>query len=172
MRKLSFFEISLADSDFKIPAKENKLKDDANKAASLYIKSTDSEHAIDFSHKVFRWGGGLRVYAKLDKAEWGKHVHNWLLGVPKLSDREAIEQGIVHGVGVSFASKHLRILYPDRFATLDSVIERRLGYARNSAGYVRFLSDLNNFKKTNAIKHTIGDIEEAIYIAIKGPSAP
>jgi len=41
--------------------------------------------------------------------------------------------------GVSFASKHLRFLAPDRAVVLDSVLERGLGYAMNAAGYRRFL---------------------------------
>ena len=38
------------------------------------------------------------------------------------------------GLGVAFASKHLKFLVPSSAVVLDSVIESKLGYATNSAG--------------------------------------
>lgn len=44
-------------------------------------------------------------------------------------------------LGISYASKQLRVLLPDHAVILDSVIRTRLGYAESEKGYAEFLSD-------------------------------
>lgn len=167
MFKLSFFDVKLTQEHLTHTVEAGGLREKVDASRLAYLKSKAPRDAIAFSHAVFAWGGGLRVYGKLKKDEWHIHVHQWLQSVPHVSEQIAIEQGVKPGVGVSFASKHLRLLYPDRFVTLDSVIDNRLGYSRNPAGYMRFLSDLKAFKETHSLQCSLGDLEEAIFKAIK-----
>ncbi len=168
MKNLTFLDLRLDKKHLTNIVEAGGLREKVEVTRLAYLKSNKKKDAIAFSQAVFAWGRGDRVYGKLSKEKWHTHVHQWLQKVPKLSEREAIEQGIeLSGIGVSFASKHLRLLYPDRFATLDSVIDDRLGYSRNPAGYLRFLSDLKAFKDKYRLQYDIGDLEEAIFKAIK-----
>jgi hypothetical protein len=61
---------------------------------------------------------------------------------------EAIEYGIaIKGLAVSFASKHLRMMQPHRFAVLDEGIENGAGLAANPFGYRLVLAMLETFKR-------------------------
>jgi hypothetical protein len=44
----------------------------------------------------------------------------------------------VDGLGISFASKHLRLLFPEYCPVLDSILSCRLGYALTADGYGAF----------------------------------
>ena len=44
----------------------------------------------------------------------------------------------VKGLDVSFASKHLRLLFPEYCPVLDSILSCRLGYALTADGYGAF----------------------------------
>lgn len=63
----------------------------------------------------------------------------WLKGTAGASDEDAILGGTnILGLGVSFASKHLRMLAPEKYAVLDDVLSEGLGFALNSKGYRLF----------------------------------
>lgn len=167
MEKLSFNGVSFLRADALKGVDKSLKRTTADCAAKMFLEKPTRIRAGKFSEAVFDWGKGQRVYSKIDKDSWHKHVHSWLKAVPHLSDKEAIIHGNFKGVGVSFLSKHLRLLYPKRFVTLDSVLEAKLGYARNAAGYILFLRDLNSFKKLNRLKCDIGELESVIYEASK-----
>jgi hypothetical protein len=86
----------------------------------------------------------------------------------------------VKGLGISFASKHLKFLAPDGAVVLDSIIEEQLGYAKNLAGYATFLTDCHdilNACNQFGIRYTgwgaqgwrVSDVEMAIFQKIRGP---
>ena len=80
----------------------------------------------------------------------------------------AIEPGInIKGLGVSFASKHLRMLDPDRFAVLDEVLSDGLGFALNPKGYKLFMQLLQDFSKQNHIKHSLAELESGLFILVR-----
>src|SRR5690606_8551236 len=112
----------------------------------------DPGQAFEFSREVCAWGKGARVWGNLQRfhsrEKLGKEISAWLRAVGVASKpSEAIAPGTdIMGLGVSFASKHLRLLDPERFATLDEVISMGLGYALNSAGYNLWLHDLESLK--------------------------
>lgn len=150
---------------------KTKKRLEADEMAALFLREPSLENVSNFSLAVFRWGQqGMRVYSKLKKPDWNRHALGWLTKVPDLSAHEAIEASTFKGVGVSFLSKHLRILHPDRFVTLDSVIEDKLGYARNHAGYLLFLNDLLSLKEEHQLDCSLGDLEEAIYRIVRAGS--
>lgn len=87
----------------------------------------------------------------------------------------------INGLGVSFASKHLKFLDPERHVILDSIISENLGYPRDDegVGYAMFVSDCKEALKivrendtsypesAPAKEWRISDIEMAIYQKIR-----
>ena len=79
-------------------------------------------------------------------------------------DSNAIEGGCgIKGLGVSFASKHLRLLLPERYAVLDEVLSTGLGFALNPTGYALFMREIKRFKEKYSIRHSLAHIEWAIF---------
>jgi len=78
----------------------------------------------------------------------------------------------LNGLGVSFASKHLKFLDPERHVVLDSIIRKRLGYPDTSEGYYEFVSDCKDvlslvqgkgILRCDGKPFRIADVEMAIY---------
>ena len=106
------------------------------------------------------WGNLNRHYSPEILQEELRH---WLSGIAD-SDIDAIEGGLnIKGLGVSFASKHLRLLDPNRFAVLDDVLSVGLGFALNPAGYALFMRELKRFQEKYAISYPLAHIEWAIF---------
>ena len=131
--------------------------------------------SFEFSEAVCDWAlmggkvwGNLNRYYEPDAL--GKQLCSWFQVAKKTYDvEEAIKPGIaIKGLHVSFASKHIRVLWPQRFAVLDSVLSRELGFALNIAGYKLFLRMLREFKEQYGFKENIGTLEMGIYWFIKG----
>lgn len=108
--------------------------------------------AAEFSRQVCLWAGGARVWGKLmamNEYGPGQMLATWLNAVKagELDDEEAIAKGIeIPGLGVSFGSKHLRILQPERFAVLDEVLCDGFGFALNKKGFGFFLRELRGLQ--------------------------
>lgn len=105
--------------------------------------------ALTFCEGVCDWGDDKRgnILRNLRRYHPGEQLQNrlhaWLSRVRHLSAVQALQAGLaIKGLRVSFASKHLRMLEPGRFATLDGVLERGLGFALNPVGYRLFLDHL------------------------------
>lgn len=103
------------------------------------------------------------------KEQLESELNKWLLTA---KDQEntclAISPGVeIKGLGVSFASKHLRHLDPTRFAVLDDVISQGLGYALNPAGYNLFISDLRRLQQSHFPEFRIADIEAGLFVLIR-----
>jgi hypothetical protein len=83
----------------------------------------------------------------------------------------------LNGLAVSFASKHLKFLVPERAVVLDSSISERLGYPRTPDGYLAFLGDCRSILEhaTACNLHYTGwgkqwrvsDIEMAIFETLR-----
>jgi hypothetical protein len=133
-----------------------------------YLSSPNPIKALAFSEAVCTWGRGQRVFANL-KRHHGPALagimHHWLSQVESLSDQEAIQTGTdFKGLGVSFASKHLRMLIPQRFGVLDEVLSMGLGYAMNTAGFAFFMMDLRELKDKHGIRASLGQIEAGVFL--------
>lgn len=83
------------------------------------------------------------------------------------------------GLSVSFASKHLKFLSPDKAVVLDSIISENLGYPLKPSGYREFVDDCANVRDRAAkasIPYTgwgpsgwrVSDVEMAIFTKLKG----
>ncbi|TDX99329.1 hypothetical protein [Thiohalophilus thiocyanatoxydans] len=146
---------------------DEKTKHVENLGKSSNFK--DLSKTLYFSECVCDWGRGQRVWANLNRhhssSVLGQLLSKWLLSVKaRYGDLYAITLGTnIKGLGVSFASKHLRHLKPEKFPVLDSVLHQGLGYALNSAGYNLLISDLSRLKNENSLPYRIADIESGIF---------
>ena len=148
---------------------ETKEVEKRGKALARNFTATSS---LQISEAVCNWASmGKRVWANLnsrhahDSTALGKELCAWFQAVKrKRAVEEAIQRGIdIDGLGVSFASKHLRVLWPHRFAVLDRVLSEELGFALNVAGYKLFLRMLCEFKEQYGFKENLGTLEGGIY---------
>ena len=135
------------------------------------------EQASAFSKLVCYWGGGGRVWGKLkagNQGDPGKVVARWLNAVKagKLDDEAAIEAGCaIAGLGVSFASKHLRMLQPKRFAVLDKVLSDGFGFALNRKGFALFLRELRTLqaalKERSGLDIDVATLEAGLFMLVR-----
>ena len=136
-----------------------------------FLARPTTEAARAFCEAVCVWGRGQRVLGKLSAFHGdalGAHVRDWLIRVPDLDALDAIAAGIeIRGLAVSFASKHLRLLQPERFPVLDEVLEAGLGIARNPAGYRLFTQMLSDFLIEHQLQETIAVTEGAIFMLVR-----
>ena len=143
------------------------------RGAALARNLTPSD-AYDFSQAVCAWARtGGRVWGKLNKHpphDLGQQLCDWFEVVltPRTDVATAISCGCaIKGLNVSFASKHLRMLQPKRFAVLDSVLSRELGFALNPVGYAFFLRELRAFRQGAQLRSSLGALESGLYLLVK-----
>ena len=115
---------------------------------------------------------GCMVWALLvqyNPDDLGKKLSRWFkIAINTTDVKTALAPGLaIKGLRVSFASKQLRILQPKRFAVLDSVLSRELGFALKPAEYVRFLDELREFRRRYDLRKSIGILENGLYRLIK-----
>ena len=144
------------------------------------IAAAQPKDALTFSQAVCAWGGGTRVFSKMmaahpgrgEQRALGEQILAWLARASQndCSVREAITLGAaIHGLGVSFASKHLRMFLPGRYVTLDEIIAAGVGYAPTAAGYSLFMTELLqlrerlNMRDPRWDRRSAGDLENAIF---------
>ena len=158
-------------------AKTNSFTAEVEAKAQEYLSSPSRELALAFSDMVCTWGRGHRVWGNLDRHNNGDlatPLHEWLLGVrggysveEAVTPRSEDFAGMPKGLAVSFASKHLRMLDPFRFATLDDVLCKGLGFALNPKGYALFLRMLREFAASlpdaDPEKPNLAEVEAGIF---------
>lgn len=135
-------------------------------------KSTGAE-LLKFSQLVCEWGRGQRVWGNLHKHKSAEELAfayaDWFNLANKATDpADAIEPGIkIKGLGVSFASKHLRMLDPEKFAVLDEVLSEGLGFAMNPKGYRLFMRLLQDFSIQNHLQHNVATLESGLFMLVR-----
>lgn len=113
-----------------------------------------------FIRSVCAWGGYPGTAARvLEQNAWpdirrqfGSAITALSLDPPDLPRALRAVQRVRH-LGLSFASKHLRLLRPDLCPVLDSTLSENLGYPLDSRGYQRFADDC---QKAAALLHRLG----------------
>lgn len=139
---------------------------------------TDTE---EFVRRVCRWGNYDGVAGKvLQNNELGfvanrfREAHSALADGDPVAAIEAVTR--VYGLAVSFGSKHLKFLDPDRAVVLDSIISERLGYRRTAPDYADFVADcatIRDLLNQAGIPRPpegawrISDVEMAIFMEIQ-----
>ena len=138
---------------------------------------------LSICQQVCEWGGstGHRVWGNLQRhcKEMGDTdctslrdaLKIWLAHAADKSDVKSViaEGDAIKGLGVSYASKHLRLLFPDKYPVLDSLISDAFGYAMNPSGYELFVFMLDQFKNDHPdfSDRTVGAIESGIFRLIQ-----
>lgn len=149
--------------------------------ARHYLMAPSTTRAAALSEAVCLWGGGSRVLGNLKRRHaggLGNVMHRWMqAALASATDEEAITQaspqrppGLPHGLGISFGSKHLRMLDPDRFAVLDSVLSEGLGYALNPKGYALFMRHLRDFHQKLSASgwgHSLARTESGLFVLVR-----
>lgn len=133
--------------------------------------------SAEFVRKVCYWGGYAGISGKVLRYNDGTRIAETLRRAVDLTSKGDVKSAMeamlgLNGLGVSFASKHLKFLNPDRHVVLDRIISERLGYPRTPDGYIEFVSDCGSIldavqaagivrKDENPFR--IADVEMAIY---------
>lgn len=143
-RKLPLTFFKLSDSDFQKYHQRHLSKISNTRSIEnhgrllLNQKPTpSSQQLIDFSNLVFGWAGrtGGRVRGKTDRVPHKARRYAFLTTFRHIKDDNfflaVLELQTIKGLGarsgsVSYASKHLRFFCPERYAVLDSIIEKHL----------------------------------------------
>jgi hypothetical protein len=123
---------------------------------------------------VVDWGKGNRnwhrVGTKESQDKLARKIHEILPQLKKRSPSQLVAEldGCVKGLRVSYASKLLRMLCPERFPVLDAMLEEALGIARNPTGYELFCKELARFIERHQPRSDgelllVADLELAIY---------
>lgn len=139
---------------------------------SLSENSSPSDF-LNFSEGVCNWGRGQRVWGNLQRhhspGSLATELKTWLLFASSpCEDEEAISKGAeIKGLGVSFASKHLRMLAPERYAVLDDVLRQGLGVALNPRGYRLFMSALRVLVTELEQPMRIANLEAAVFLLVR-----
>ena len=121
--------------------------DEVERLAAKYVADGfPARLTKEFVTRVCHWGNydGIRgkvfLHNSLDcvRHAFRKGYDELQAGNPAQAIREVTE---IHGLGISFASKHLKFLDPKRAVVLDSIISGRLGYPLSPAGYAELVED-------------------------------
>lgn len=157
----------------KIADTQDKREAAERQGAEVARKPTPAR-SLAFSEKVCAWAKptGYLVRGKLkgcNPDDLDKQLCAWFKSALKTDDVEtALARGLeIKGLGVSFASKHLRMLQPKRFATLDSILSQELGFALSCAEYARFLRELRAFRRRYGLREPIGTLETGLFLLIR-----
>lgn len=163
------------------PAGTVPTTDSVEHLARHYLVAPSASAAAALTEAACHWGGGGRVLGNLKRhhaGHLGDVMHRWMqAALAAASDGEAIAQaspqrpaGLPHGLGISFGSKHLRMLDPDRFAVLDSVLSEGLGYALNPKGYALFMRHLRDFHQKLSASgwgHSLARTESGLFVLVR-----
>jgi len=147
----------------------------------------DDEAMATFIRKVCWWGGYSGISGRVlnpdhnapgticarlraAKAAMGEQPPNLQTAIREVR--------AIHSLGLSFASKHLRMLWPEHCPVLDAQIHEHLGYPLNSTGYCAFAGDcravadfLGEQKTPNPARDGqsvwyVADVEAAVFMLL------
>jgi hypothetical protein len=158
-------------------------------ARRLLTTDFSRQQLSDFIRGVCAWGGYPGTAARVFEGnawqdiqrQFGSAIAALSLDPPDLQSALRAVQRLRH-LGLSFASKHLRLLRPDVCPVLDSTLSEKLGYALDSRGYQRFSDDC---QKVTALLQRLGvpnpigrdggkwfaaDVEMALFVYVKESS--
>lgn len=155
-------------------------------ARQLLTSEFSREQLSGFIQRVCAWGGFPKTAERVLKQNtWPDLQRQFGSAAAALSlDPPDVQKALravrrVRHLGVSFASKHLRLIRPDVCPVLDSTLSDKLGYPLDSRGYQRFSDDC---QKAAALLQQLGvrnpldrdggkwfaaDVEMALFVYIK-----
>jgi hypothetical protein len=137
----------------------------------------------EFITAVHRWGGSSRQLPRVLRSAQPGHFKRAVRALeefPPDIESAILAVTAMDGLGISFASKHLRLLRPDLCPVLDSRVRAYFKYRKDAAGYCRLQKDAINAAHAleragvfNPMQRPDGrwyaaDIDMAVYAFIKG----
>ena len=147
--------------------------------ARLVSADFNTSAVSGFVRRVCSWGGYAGIGGRVLKRNEMQDIAATLRDAHGLAlqsrPAEAVERLCrLKGLGISFASKHLKFLAPERAVVLDSIIAGRLGYALTPSGYAELLADCGAMLahiRIERIPHPfpeegtwrVSDVEMAVY---------
>lgn len=153
---------------------EDESTKEVEKHGAAIAQNSDADLSLKFSQSVCNWGRGQRVWANLVRRNnhdgLGKALNEWFrIATDTNHDvEEAISPSVqISGLGISFASKHLRMIAPQRYAVLDEVLSTGLGFALNVKGYRLFMQSLKDFQSKYKLDHNLATIESGIFSLVR-----
>lgn len=122
-------------------------------ARDLIARSFPSDLSLQFVKAVCLWGGDPRRAGKVIKNNRPSDISRALRRAYQFSAQNKLKEAIEAvtepaGLAVSFGSKHLKFLAPNKHVVLDSIISERLGYRRDVTGYLEWLDTCRQFLRT------------------------
>jgi hypothetical protein len=157
----------------------------AERLSSVVIANNfDITKSIDFVRAVCLWGEDPRIAGKVIKRNRPRSkISHALSNAYHSSIQGEIARSLqaitsLEGLAISFGTKHLKFLDPDRHVVLDSIISESLGYKRDRDGYLNWLEACHEFLQivndagvpytgTGANGWRVADIEMAIFNRIR-----
>ncbi|GAB2794600.1 hypothetical protein GCM10027040_21080 [Halomonas shantousis] len=167
------FTRSALDSAIKLAQQEFEETRRLEDIGATLLKDNPAMSSLDFSQAVCKWGKGPRVWGNLTRhyqlPDLEQALDDWLAFAAATDDAaSAIAPGVaIKGLGVSFASKHLRMLDPQRYAVLDEVISKGLGFAMNPTGYALFLRCLHEFLARYGLSYNMATLESGLFYLVR-----
>jgi len=142
----------------------------------------NDQMAVEFVYSVCVWGNYAGVYGNVVANNTAAEISAAMRGAHQETVNgdhgQALETVLaLHGLGVSFATKHLKFLNPVQHVVLDSVIRDSLGYPLTTQGYLAFRSDCEVIRDSLIAQELhrhddqpfrIADVEMAIYRICQG----
>jgi hypothetical protein len=146
---LAEFPELLARFQQNVPSRANKpTTAEIEQHAAVLVKNNFRKADLQsFIKTVCNWGGYPGIAGRILKQNRNDKVAVvFRTAYQQAQDGNVVEalktlQQINNLGEVSFASKHLKFLTPDRAVVLDSIISKRLAYPMNREGYRDFLAD-------------------------------
>jgi hypothetical protein len=138
--------------------------------AGVNLDLRSEQRVKEFSKEVCTWGGDARIYSNLEKTpSFGVKLTEWLeLAKNGLDELQAITKGTeIKGLGIPYASKHLRFIDPTRHATFDNLLSQATDIELSPQGYVDFLELLNSIKEELEINDNIATVEMGLFKLIQ-----
>lgn len=155
-------------------------------ARQLVAREFPESDVGDFIKDVCRWGGYPGISGKVLTRNTSADIRSALRGATShllepAPDLVAAMGGVkqLKGLGLSFASKHLRFLCPELCPVFDSYLRTALPYPFDSTGYSLFAADCRRLAqeltKRDAVnpwperdgQWFVADVEAAIYQFIR-----
>ncbi len=154
-------------------------------ARALSERGFEESLCVEFVKAVCLWGNRPGTAGLVFEKNTKLSIKKKLQAAAKAISRSEVGNALdlitsISGLGISFGSKHLRMLEPDKAVVLDSVICEGLGYPTTRPGYEEFVADCTRLRNLlnesesspNPIdirgSWRLADVEMALYSMLRG----
>ncbi len=184
---ISFCRLVIPLQDFQALLRKHRATDpktpDIEAQARALVACGFAAGVPEFVRAVCGWGGYSGVAGRVTKNNSPEKILAALRDASACLRDDDARAGLqsllgLSGLGISFASKHLKFLDPERAVVLDSVISGHLGYLPSCDGYMEFLADCHDLRRRvvganvaypfpNEGAWRVSDIEMAIFARLR-----